>query len=140
MSDERLGQSVDNTDLEPLVSSGWYVSGTWAITGESKAEGLETPRRPLFRGGFGAVELAARVERIRFGSGLGDPLASDAPRAEVVLGNSDRVVTFGVNWYANRWIKIQANLVHNTIAFPELGPIPAQPGYWSRLIRFQFSM
>ena len=140
LSDERRLQSVDNTDLDPFVSSGWYVSGTWALTGESKAEGLDNPRRPLFRGGFGAVELAVRAERIRFGAGAVDPLASDAPRAEVVLGNSDRAYTFGVNWYANRWIKIQANLVRNTIGFPEQGPSPAQPVYWSRLIRFQFAM
>jgi len=140
LSDERRFQSVDNTDLDPFVSSGWYVSGTWALTGESKAEGLDNPRRPLFRGGFGAVELAVRAERIRFGAGAVDPLASDAPRAEVVLGNSDRAYTFGVNWYANRWIKIQANLVRNTIGFPEQGPSPAQPVYWSRLIRFQFAM
>jgi hypothetical protein len=81
-----------------------------------------------------------RAERIRFGSGAVDPLASDAPRAEVVLGNSDRAYTFGVNWYVNRWVKIQANLVRNTIGFPEQGPSPSQPVYWSRLIRFQFSM
>ena len=90
LTDERLGQSVENTDLEPFVSAGWYVSGTWALTGEKKADGLEVPLRPLFHGGFGAVELALRVERIRFGSTGDDPLASDAPRSEVILGNGDR--------------------------------------------------
>jgi phosphate-selective porin OprO and OprP len=140
LSDEREGQSVENTDLSPFVSSGWYVSGTWAVTGEKKADGLDSPRRPLFQGGFGAVEIAVRVERIRFGSGAVDALASNAPRADVILGNSDDVQTFGVNWYVNRWIKIQANLVRNEIGFPEQGPLPAQPVFWSRLIRFQFSM
>ncbi len=140
LADERLGESVENTDLDPFVAAGWYVSGTWALTGEKKAEGLDTPLRPLFRGGFGAVELAVRVERIRFGSLGGDPLASDAPRSEVILGNGDRAITFGVNWYANRWIKIQTNLVRNTIAFPEQGPVPSQPVFWSRIVRFQFSM
>ena len=140
LTDERLGESVENSDLEPFVAAGWYVSGTWALTGEKKAEGLETPRRPLFQGGFGAVELAVRVERIRFGSLGGDPLASDAPRTEVVLGNGDRAVTFGVNWYVNRWIKIQTNLVRNTIALPDQGPVPSQSVFWSRIVRFQFSM
>jgi phosphate-selective porin OprO/OprP len=140
LTDQRLGQSVENTDLEPFVAAGWYVSGTWALTGEMKAEGLDTPRRPLFRGGFGAVELAMRVERIRFASLGGDPLASDAPRSEVILGNGDRAYTFGVNWYANRWIKIQANLVRNAIALPEQGPLPSQSVFWSRIVRFQFSM
>jgi phosphate-selective porin OprO and OprP len=139
LTDERLGQSVEDTDLPPFVAAGWYVSGTWALTGETKADGLDSPRRPIFQGGFGAIELAVRVERIRFGS-IDDPLASNAPRAEVILGNSDRVYTMGVNWYANRWIKIQANLVRNTIAFPDQGPLPSQPGFWTRLVRFQFSM
>ncbi len=139
LTDERLGQSVEDTDLSPFVAAGWYVSGTWALTGEKKADGLETPRRPIFQGGVGAIELAVRVERIRFGA-VDDILASDAPRAEVILGNSDRVYTMGVNWYANRWIKIQANLVRNTIAFPDQGPLPSQGAFWSRLVRFQFSM
>ena len=96
------------------------------------------PRRPLFRGGFGAVELALRVERIRFGSLGGDLLASTPP----VRGDphGDRAITFGVNWYVNRWIKIQTNLVRNTIALPEQGPLPSQPVFWSRIVRFQFSM
>jgi len=140
LQDERLGQGVDDSNLAPFVASGWYVSGTWAVTGEQKAEGLDSPRRPLFQGGFGAVELAVRVERIRFGSVSGDPLASDSPRADVILGNAERAWTFGVNWYVNRWIKIQTNLVRNAIQFPEQGPLPSQPVYWSRLIRFQFSM
>ena len=140
LSDERLGQSVDNTDLSPFVSSGWYVSGTWAVTGERKADGLDSPRRPILQGGFGAVELALRVERIRFGAGDDDLTASNAPRSEIILGNSDRVYTMGVNWYANRWIKVQANLVRNTIALPDQGPMPSQSGYWSRIVRFQFSM
>ena len=140
LTDERLGQSVENTDLAPFVSAGWYVSGTWAVTGERKADGLDSPRRPLFQGGFGAVEVAVRVERIRFGSGAVDPLASNSPRADVVLGNSDHAQTYGVNWYVNRWIKIQANLVRNAIAFPDQAPQPPQPVFWSRLIRFQFSM
>ena len=91
LSDERLGQNVDNTDLSPFVASGWYVSGTWAVTGENKADGLDSPRRPLFQGGFGAVELAVRIERIRFGSVATHGV--DCAAGEVILGNADHVVT-----------------------------------------------
>jgi len=31
VSDERRGQSVEDTDLSPAIASGWYLSGTWAI-------------------------------------------------------------------------------------------------------------
>ena len=54
VTEQRLGQSVEDTDLSPLRAMGWYVSGTWAITGEKKADGLDAPKRPLFQGGFGA--------------------------------------------------------------------------------------
>ena len=77
VSTERLGESLEDTDLEPLVASGWYVSGTWALTGEKKADDLTEPRRPLFRGGWGAIEAAARVEGLRFGS-LDTEIASTA--------------------------------------------------------------
>jgi phosphate-selective porin OprO/OprP len=138
--DERRGLSVENTDLSPLVATGWYVSGTWAVTGERKAAGLDSPARPLFRGGIGAVELAARVEALGFGSTATDGTPSSARRADVVLGNRDRAGTLGVNWYVNRWVKVQFNVVHERLADPAQGPRPAQPGFWSRGLRFQFSL
>ncbi len=140
VTDERLGQSVDDTDLSPLVASGWYVSGTWALTGEHKANGLDTPRRPVLRGGLGAIELAARLERLAFGSGADSEPPSGGPRAEVVAGNSDRIVTVGVNWYLNRWVKVQFNVTHDSLRDPSQGPSPGQPGFWSRVLRFQFSI
>ena len=141
LTDERTNESVENSDLSPFLGTGWYVSGTWAITGEAKADGLVHPKRPLFQGGFGAVEVAARIEKVRFGSTAPDDgAASDGPRADVVLGNSDRAETLGVNWYLNRWVKVQFNLIRETIARPDLGPLPSQPTIWSRVLRLQFSM
>ncbi len=141
LTDERKNESVEDTDLSPFLGTGWYVSGSWAITGEMKADGLDHPKRPLLQGGFGAVEIAARVERLRFGSTAPDDGAgSDGPRADVVLGNSDRAETVGVNWYLNRWVKVQFNLIRETIARPDLGPLSSQSPFWSRVVRFQFSM
>jgi phosphate-selective porin OprO and OprP len=134
---ERLGQSVEDADLPPLVADGWYVSGTWALTGESKARGVDNPRRPLFRGGFGAIELAIRVEKMAFGSAVHGEEVSDAPRAAVVDGSADRATTFGVNWYVNRWVKLQLNAIreditHQTTTSPESGS-------WSRVFRLQLA-
>ena len=96
------------------------------MTGEVKADGLAKPRRPLFRGGIGAVEFAARFERLTFGSAADDQAPSAAPRAEVIAGNSDQVETAGVNWYMNRWMKvqIQSHPRHGagSLAGPEPGP------------------
>jgi phosphate-selective porin OprO/OprP len=140
VTEARQGQSVLETDLAPLVSTAWYVSGTWAITGEAKAEGMDAPARPLLQGGIGAVELAARIERLSFGAPPGDAEASTSPRSDVVLGNDDRVVTLGVNWYVNRWIKLQANLIRDALRDPARGPFPSSRSFWSRIIRFQVSI
>jgi phosphate-selective porin len=137
---ERRGQSVEDTDLSPLVATGWYVSGTWAVTGEKKVDGLNQPRRPLLQGGYGAIELACRVEALTFGSiGSGDA-PSESVRADVILGNADRAMTIGVNWYLNRWGKLQFNAIRESLTDPSQGPRPLQSGFWSRVIRFQLSI
>jgi phosphate-selective porin OprO and OprP len=137
---ERLGQSVEDTDLSPLLATGWYVSGTWAVTGEAKADGLDNPRRPIFRGGYGAIELAGRIERLGFGSMATGELPSTSPRADVILGNSDRAATLGVNWHPYRGIKVQLNFVRESISDPAHGPLLSQPSFWSRVVRFQFTL
>jgi phosphate-selective porin OprO/OprP len=137
---DRLGQSVEDADLSPFVANGWYVSGTWLATGERKASGADNPRRPLFRGGFGAVELAARLEALGFGSSASGDVPSSSPRADVVLGNRDRAVTVGINWYPHRGIKIQGNLIRETFTDPIRGPLPSQPGFWSQVFRVQLSL
>lgn len=136
---ERRGESVEDTDLSPLVGEGWYVSGTYAITGEKKSN-VDKPKKPLFQGGFGAIELAARVESLKFKSGASGEPGSRSPRADVILGNGNQVTTFGVNWYVNRWIKIQANLIREKLDDPSQGPLPSKASFSSKAIRFQFSL
>ena len=140
MLSARRGQGIDGGDLSDFEASGWYVSGTWALTGEKKADGLERPSHPLFRGGIGAVEIAARLEKLTFGTVNGGDEASTSPRADVVLGNADRAVTYGVNWYLNRWIKIQGNAIQQRISDPLQGPLPERTSFWSSVFRFQLSI
>ncbi len=86
------------------------------------------------------MELAVRLESLTFGSEATDDLPSSGPRADVVEGNTNRLVTYGVNWYVNRWIKIQANFVRERISDPLQGPLPEKFSFWSQFFRFQFSM
>jgi phosphate-selective porin OprO and OprP len=137
---QRVGQSVEDTDLSPLIGEGWYVSGTYAVTGEKKSN-VDKPKKPLFPGfGYGAIELAARIENLAFRSGASGEPASTGPRADVILGNADKVTTFGVNWYLNRWFKIQANFIRETLDDPSQGPLPSKPSFTTKAIRFQFSL
>jgi phosphate-selective porin OprO and OprP len=137
---ERRGQSVEDTDLSSLLATGWYVSGTWAITGEKKADGLNRPRRPLFQGGYGAVEVAGRLEKLTFRSAATGEVPSTSVRADVIVGNADRAVTFGVNWYLNRWVKLQFNAIRESLTDPSQGPRLFNAGFWSHVVRFQFAL
>jgi len=129
-------EQLDNT-LPDLVGSGWYVSGTWVVTGEKKDGGIE-PRKPLFRGGFGAIEVGARYETLRFQSATADGPASTSRRSPTVLPNAEQAFTFGVSWYANKWIKVQLNGVHEQFDDPQRSPMPDRPGFWSTVCRLQF--
>jgi phosphate-selective porin OprO and OprP len=137
---ERRGQSVEDTDLSPLVATGWYVSGTWAITGEKKSAGLNKPRRPFLRGGLGAFETAIRVERLTFASRGTDGIASFSPRADVIETASNRVTTIGGNWYLNPWVKIQLNAVREAVTSPRRGTPESSRARWFYVTRFQFTM
>lgn len=139
--DHRMGQSIRGFDIPPLIARAWYVAGTWALTGESKAGGIE-PRHALFDHGFGAIELAGRFEVLRFGSSEHTGSASRSPRAPNILGSSDRIWTAGVNWYLNSFAKIQINGVHDRVEDTQAprGPIPGRQDYWMGIVRLQFVM
>jgi phosphate-selective porin OprO and OprP len=138
---QRKGESVEDTDLSPIVGEGWYVSGSYALTGERKADGLYKPKRPLFpKMGFGAIEVAGRIESLKFRSGSASEQGSRSPRADTILGNRDQVTTVGVNWYVNRWVKIQANFIREKLDDPSLGPLPSKASFSSKAIRFMFSL
>lgn len=137
VSDQRHNQGIFDEDLPPLVARGWYVSGTWTLTGEPKFDGID-PRRPLFRGGAGAIELAARYERLGFGSFLeGEPDLAN-PRAANVLETNDHAWTFGLNWYVNRWVKLQVNAIRESIQ--DASSAPDRALFWTRVLRLQFVM
>lgn len=106
---------VDHVDVgafsnERLEITAWNASITWLLTGERKPiEGRVLPAVSFDPrgGGWGAVELALRVDRLRIDNDvfrLG--IAPQAGNSNVVTGT-----TFGVNWYLTRHIRISPNLV-----------------------------
>ena len=123
LADQRLGQSVEDTDLLPLVATGWYVSGLWTVLKRDKSW-------------HGGLELAARIEGLSFGSASLDSRASLSPRADIVLGNRNTALTWGANWSLKRWIRIQANLIREVSDSPREGSTSLGP-VWSRALRFQ---
>lgn len=137
---ERLRQSIRGEDLPEVLARGWYLSGTWLLTGEDKAGGVE-PRRPCWREpGIGAWELAFRQEFLRFGTEPFPRPPSSSPRAATLFPASDRASTFGLNWYVNRYVKIQANLIREKVEAPYRLTDPVWRTFWSRVCRIQFAL
>jgi phosphate-selective porin OprO/OprP len=126
LADQRNGQGVGDVDLPPLIAQGWYVSGTYRLTGR--------------RRWYGDVEAAGRLERLEFGSGGSDGEKSISARAESVLGNADRAATLGVNWHLNQWVKVQLNVIRESLHNPSMGPLPDRPVFWSRVLRLQLTL
>lgn len=139
VTDERKHQGLFEEDLPSLVATGWYVSGTWVLTGEPTFEGIE-PRTTLFRNGPGAVELTTRYERLGFGSAFADEPELATPRAANLLETSDKGWTFGINWYVNHWVKLQANAIREWIEDTDRSPIPGRALFWTYVWRLQFVM
>ena len=140
LTDQRNGQGVGDVDLPDVIAQGWYLGGTWALTGERKAGGIE-PRHPIFQGGSGALELVARFDELRFSSdGTGGEPPFRNPRAANILPNRDRVVTVGGNWYLNRYGRILFNAVRETIQDPLRSPMPEKTRFWTGVLRLQFVM
>jgi phosphate-selective porin OprO/OprP len=92
----------------------WQTEASFILTGEHKGFFSPTPRKPFdpLHGGWGAVEIAARVgdfsaERGLFSYGFVDPSKSPR-RAHEWLG--------GVNWYLNRLVRISLDYGNTNFA------------------------
>lgn len=118
--------------------SGWYVQGTWLLTGEERlynpGTGAFTPPQvpsPLNfeKGDWGALELAARYSDLDLNDHVNDTAnvvianAAGAPAGthtydfyNTVRGGDQRVLTLGLNWYPNTVVRFALNyeLIQNS--------------------------
>ena len=76
---------------------------------------------------------------MRFGSSEHPGLPSRSSRAANIFSESERIASFGVNWYLNRFTKIQFTALREVLEDREKAPIPGIDTYWSRFLRIQFS-
>ena len=101
---------VDRADGPASPSfSGWYVEGSWLITGESRlynasSAAFDGPvvKRPfsLADHGPGAWELAFRYSDANLNFDPGAP--GSAPLADSIRGGDQKVWAVGLNWYPNQ--------------------------------------
>ena len=138
--EERLGQGSTFDDLPDQVVTGWAVTGTWLVTGESKG-GRVRPERPLPRGP-GAVEISARYEELHFDDdGPDSGFEGAGNRSRNIRPAADRVITGGLSWWPRSWLRLMGNVVverfEDPLAAPEIG---RQGNYVTLLGRLQVQM
>lgn len=95
---------------ETLAHTGWQVAASWFLTGEANSFKTVNPRRPVtFRGGggWGAVELAARVSQLNVDEDAFPIFANPATAAKEALS-----LGLGVNWHLNRNLKFTLDYAH----------------------------
>jgi phosphate-selective porin OprO and OprP len=134
--EQRRNQGLGDVDLSDVLTTGWYTSATWLVTGEDK-ENFNNPRRPLFDGGIGAIELGVRYEKLQFESEEKVGPAFRNPRAAHILGNSDKVLTFGISWFVNRWVRITGNIMREEFEDATRTPLPGVTEFRSGVARLQ---
>ena len=137
-----VNRTAATAALPDPTFDGFYVQGSWILTGETRrydvATGAFQAPRPFVpfssAGGLGAWELALRYSRLDldFHSGA----AGTGATADAIRGGIQDIWTFGVNWYINTNVKLMLNWLHidverlnpagagNLLPF---GPTPATP-------------
>ena len=139
VTEQRERQGLGDQNLPDARARSWYSVASYVLTGEKKAGGV-VPKKGLFMGGIGAVEVAGRYDELRFDSKAGQDPPFRNSRAETILLSGDRVWTLGVNWYVNKWVKLQLNGIREQAVDPERGPIAGGAAYWSKVFRLQFEI
>ena len=137
--DERNHQGLRDEDLSDIVGRGWYVSATSFVVGRLKSNGT-APRTPLWGGGIGAIQLAARIEGLGFDNTAPGEEPLPSPRAPTIRPNDIHALTLGVNWFPVRFIKVQGNVIREHVQDPERRPDPARPWGTTGVFRVQFAL
>ncbi len=105
---EYSGISIDRKDYGSEQSYGFYVQGSWFLTGESRpyesaygSFGRIHPEKSVGSGGIGAWEVAARYSNVDVSMYEYDGKADD--------------ITLGLNWYTTSHTRFMLNYVNSHI-------------------------
>ena len=118
-----------------LALRSWQVQASYVLTGDRKGFGTLVPRKNFdpHNGGWGAIELAARVGDFSIDPGLYNygfaTAATSARRAHEWVG--------GVNWYLNRMMRLSENYGYTT--FEGGAALGNRPTEKTLITRIQFN-
>lgn len=116
---ERIGIERRASALSDPHFNGWYVEGSWILTGERRRYNTNTfsfdappVDHPfdLKHGTFGAVELAGRYSRVDLN--YHDGTRGLATPADGVRGGEQKIAAASLNWYLNPAIRFMFEYQH----------------------------
>jgi phosphate-selective porin len=139
--EQRLGQGSTGLDIPDVAGRGFRVQASYVLTGEKKGSTVD-PRRPLFKGGPGAIEIVARVEGLKFDD-VGDSsgFAGYGNRARNIAPSGATTVEAGVNYFASNFLKLQGDALWESYNDPLIAPQPGKTGrYFTILARIQLTI
>jgi phosphate-selective porin OprO and OprP len=114
----KAGNAPRQTRYGSFDNTAWQVAASYFLTGEENSFGAVQPKRPFAwgHGGWGALELAARVGELEVDEDLfadTDPSASaGADFATVASAQKIREWGVGLNWHLNRNVKASVNYLN----------------------------
>jgi len=111
------------TNLPDPNFNGWYVQGSWILTGEEKkykpdtgSFGAPKPNDPftIDKAGIGAWELVARYCDLDLNYREGAP-GTNTPFGGI-RGGDQRILSAGVNWYPNQVLRFMLDYQHTDVS------------------------
>ncbi|MCC5795861.1 MAG: hypothetical protein JJU48_00875 [Methylophaga sp.] len=114
---EYFYRTLDRKGFKDADVDGWYVLGTYTLTGETRGyrDGRMrtiSPRNAVGQGGAGAWELVARYDELDLWD---SSAARQAGSVSGLRGTKAENWTLGLNWYVNDNIRFMANYVDSKI-------------------------
>ena len=137
----REGQGPGGSSLPDVRGHGLSLQASYILTGERKTPIVE-PRRSLFKGGRGAVELLMRAESLGFDD-TGPPTAFVArgTRAADIAPVAASAVEAGANYWASDFLKLQLTAMWERYTDPLTAPVPGRRGpYFSVISQVQLTV
>lgn len=95
---EYLRMGVQRNGRPDYEADGYYVSGSWVLTGEKRSYKSAAFGNVKPKNDYGAVEVALRYSTVDIDHGL-------------LNGGREKNWTLGVNWYIGQHFKLQGNYV-----------------------------
>lgn len=119
---ERIGIERYASPLSDPSFHGFYVEGSWVITGETRRYNtgnfaFDGPKGTAFdprANQWGTWELALRYSDTNLNYHPGS--LGSAPATDAVRGGDQRIITAGVNWYLNSIMRIMFDYQHVRIS------------------------